>query len=238
MSPKTGLGSLLEKRKDYRNLLVVQALFISAVLFVQETLALLQWPFAGKVADSLVLTLGGIYLYILFDMLGNYTNSPVRKRIMLAVLITTYANAILFANPFFTILEGNALRTWLFGVHAGLFYVELTMLYYCIIDIFRDTTDTTNRLYGAACIYLMIGISFGSLYDVVNLAFPSSLGLAYGYGLPGYIRCLHYSFSVLSGLDTPYPDAIELVKNIGILESIYSNLYVVLVVGRLLSPSE
>ncbi len=236
MIEKGRLGTLLEKRRDYKNLLIMQALLISAVLFIQDTLELIGLSLAGKIADSLVLSIGGGYLYLLFDMLGNYTQSPVRKRIMLAVLITTYANAILFANPFFTIIEGNALRAWLFGVHGGLFYIEVTMLYYCIIDIFRDTNDTTNKLYGAACIYLMIGISFGSLYDVANLAFPGSLGIAFEYGLPGYLKCLHYSFSILSGLDTPYPDAFNLIKNIGIIESIYSNLYVVLVVGRLLSP--
>ncbi len=79
----------------------------------------------------------------------------------------------------------------------------------------------------------MIGISFGSLYDLIAILNPSSLGTKLELGMPSYTENIYYSFNVLGGLDTAYPNPINLVRNLGVIEAIWGNLFIVLIIGKL-----
>jgi hypothetical protein len=92
---------------------------------------------------------------------------------------------------------------------------------------------TPDKLWGAACIFLMIGISFGSLYDLISVAKPGSLGVAIELGLPNYAECVTYSFSILGGVDSGLQPS-RLIRNISILEAVWGGLYGMLIIGKLL----
>jgi hypothetical protein len=104
---------------------------------------------------------------------------------------------------------------------------------FAIRDLFSAGFITVDKLWGAACVFLMVGISFGSLYDLITIARPGSLGVTIELGLPNYSECVTYSFSVLGGIDSDLRPA-KLIKNISILESVWGVLYAMLIIGKLL----
>jgi hypothetical protein len=80
----------------------------------------------------------------------------------------------------------------------------------------------------------MTGISFGSLYDLICIGIPGSLSPNLELGFPNYAECVTYSFRMLTGMDSNYEHATKLIQNISVLESIWGNLFTVLIIGKLL----
>jgi hypothetical protein len=109
----------------------------------------------------------------------------------------------------------------------------MTVIGFAIRDMFSAGFITSDKLWGAACVFLMVGISFGSLYDLICIARPGSLGVDIELGLPNYSECVTYSFSVLGGIDSDLKPT-KLVKNISVIESVWGVLYAMLIIGKLL----
>jgi hypothetical protein len=141
---------------------------------------------------------------------------------------------ILAEFPYYKIIQIADRQLFLLIIHSLLFIIEVTVISYAIRDIFSGEFLTPDKLWGSACIFLMIGISFGSLYDLICIIRPGSLGEAIELGLPSYSECVTYSLSVLGGLDPNHPNAVRLIRNISVLEAVWSNLFVVLIVGKLM----
>src|SRR5437764_247518 len=66
-------------------------------------------------------------------------------------------------NPFFTATDNP--RPYLFIIHAILLVIEILIISHAIRDIFKTGQITSDHLWGAASVYFMIAIAFGSLYD-------------------------------------------------------------------------
>lgn len=109
------------------------------------------------------------------------------------------------------------------------------LLLFMLVDIFREKHDVSYRLWGCASIYLLFGSTFGLLYTLLELLLPSEFALEGTRDIFKFIPCFSLSFYTLSGIDSPFDQFSLLIKNITVVESIFSNLYIVLVVGRLLS---
>jgi len=45
--------------------------------------------------------------------------------------------------------------------------VEISVIYYTILEFFKKDLGLPIKLWGAACIYLMIGLAFGSIYEIL-----------------------------------------------------------------------
>jgi voltage-gated potassium channel len=103
--------------------------------------------------------------------------------------------------------------------------------------IVNDTVVTADTLYGAACIYLLIGITWALVYFVISRLEPGafyvnatrSADLIGGW--PSYV---YFSFVTLStvgyGDITP---ATQLVRSVVILQVITGVFYVAVLIGRL-----
>ena len=124
-------------------------------------------------------------------------------------------------------------QTYLFILHSILLPIEVTVIGFAIRDLFSAGFITSDKLWGAACVFLMVGISFGSLYDLISIARPGSLGVNIELGLPSYSECVTYSFGVLGGIDSDLQPS-KLIKNISIIESVWGVLYAMLIIGKLL----
>lgn len=224
-----------EKQKDFRNVVFTQiAVIISSLLF-KEFLNLFEVEHGAKIGEFVFLLIGGLYLMLLWDMLRNFTQSMLVINSTLYTLLASYAATLVAANPFYHILDPEHERIALLIIHIALFSVEVTVIYFTLVEIFKDSVDMDGRLWGSACIYIMIGISFGSFYDIICIIKPGSLGVLLEQGLPNYMECIYYSMSVIGGLDSEYQQASILVKKIAIVEAVWSNMFIVLLVGRLLA---
>ena len=229
-----------EKRKDYRHIVMLQVLIIASAMLLKEILFIagVSVAHSNLTRDLLFLTLGGTYVFILWDLLRNLTKNNTLLVSLFILIVFGLGVAFFAANPVYDFFDSeNSKRPYLFFVHFFLFTVETIVIYHCVNDIFTGKKLSAEKIWGAACIYLMIGISFGSLYDLVNIVQPGSIGTNLSQGLESYTVCIYYSMTIIGGHDSLL-EAAPIIQNLGIIEAVWSNLFVVLLVGRLLSKPD
>jgi hypothetical protein len=223
-----------EKAKDYRNIVVIQMIIIVAGLTLTEPLLQDSQSSVSKLITTIFSAFAAIYAFLLWDLLRNFTNS---KALIITIFITLSIVVIiglLGEFPYYQVIHVQNRQIYLLMLHGILFPIEVTVIIFALRDLFSEGFLTSDKLWGAACVFLMVGISFGSLYDLISIAKPGSLGINVELGLPNYAECVAHSFSVLGGIDTDLTPT-KLIKNISIIESIGGMLYGMLIIGKLLS---
>ena len=119
-----------------------------------------------------------------------------------------------------------------------LFFAFITISIF--IEIMGTREFMADTLSGAVSVYLLIGISFGQLYDLVETLHPGSFtaGFLDDGSSPGWTLLIFYSFMTLTtvgyGDITPATDA---TRSLAILESTIGVLYVAILVARLIGSS-
>ena len=229
----SGKELLREKQKDYRNVVIMQIVIVVSGLLMSEFLTNGSNLQVRKLVITIFSAFGALYSFLLWDMLRNFTNQLWLIKLILIVLVAIVITGVLGEFPYYQIIEINNRPLYLFMLHGALFPIEITIIGFAMRDIFGGKVLSPDKIWGAACIYLMIGISFGSLYDLIAILNPSSLGTKLELGMPSYTENIYYSFNVLGGLDTAYPNPINLVRNLGVIEAIWGNLFIVLIIGKL-----
>ncbi len=224
-----------EKEKDFRNVVILQCLIIFSALLLKDLLSLIGFEDTLIFRDVIFLLLGGIYVLVLWDLLRNFTRSIWLIYGLFVVIMGSYALALITVNPFFTFFDEESQRPYLFYIHAVLFIIELIVIYFVILDMFSGEKLSPQKLWGAACVYLMIAICFGSAYDLICIAKLGALGESIPLGLESYTTCIYYSLTILGGQDPEYDQPIRLIRNLAVIEAVWGNLFVVLLVGRLLA---
>lgn len=222
-----------EKTKDYRNVVLMQIVIVSFGLLMSEPLLTDSKSPQSKLIILVFSTFAAVYAFLLWDLLRNFTQSQILIKAILFVLAGIVVAGILGEFPYYQIIEIPNRPVYLLFLHGFLFPIELTVISFAIRDIFSGTYLTPDKLWGAACVFLMIGISFGSLYDLINIARPGALGTVLELGLPNYAECVTYSFCVLGGVDSGH-EPTRLIRNISVLEAVWGNLYGMLIIGKLL----
>jgi len=222
-----------EKTKDYRNIVLIQITIIVFGLTLSEPLLQDSKSEESKLIISIFSFFGALYAFLLWDLLRNFTNSKVLISVILIVLSGIVVVGSLVEFPYYQILHIADRQTYLLCIHGLLFPIEVTVIAFTIRDIFSGKFLSPDKLWGAACVFLMIGISFGSLYDLISIALPGSLGVDIELGLPNYSECVTYSFSVLGGVDAGLSPT-RLIRNISVIESVWGNIYGMLIIGKLL----
>lgn len=230
--------NISEKIKDFRNVVLLQCLIIFTAMLLKPTMEMLGFMETYQLRDSIFLVLGGAYIFSLWDLLRNFIQKQRIIFPLLCVIIFTFILALVVVNPFFKISAEHYQRPLLFIIHFVLFLVEAIVIVYGILDLFKEDKTSKDRLWGAASVYLMISISFASAYDLINIIKPGCMGLPLNLGLESYTECIYYSLSILGGQDSIYDHPDRLIRNLGIVESLWGNLFVVLLVGKILSAPD
>lgn len=222
-----------EKLKDFKNVVYVQMVLLLFTLLLKGIFELLGMPYIEQIVPILFFSVLGIYVYLLWDMLRNYTRSKALLIVLLVLIMGTFIIGVVFINPFFTLIEGVTFRILAGSIMATLLIVEISVMYFTIIEMFKRDLPVSERLLGATCIYIIMGIAFGSGYEIIAIIDPSSIDFNLPLGTLHFMKSISYSFLILAGMDNPYNGS-ELMLNISIIEAIWGNLFVVFVVGRLL----
>ncbi|MDX2190769.1 MAG: hypothetical protein SFY32_12980 [Bacteroidota bacterium] len=221
---------------DFMQIVVVQFLIIADAIIFEDLLSLLGFANISQLACQLIfMIVGFLYLTLLWRLLRSFNAGKMALNGTLFLLCVSFCIGMVAANPFIEVFESPIKRVLLFVIQIGIFTSQIIIIYHTIIEIFREDISMNERLWGSAAVYLMIGLSLGSLYDFIAVINPNALGPYHELSLSGYLLCLKYSMHILGALDSIFPDAISLVKNIGIMEAVWSHLFVCLLVGRLLS---
>jgi hypothetical protein len=223
-----------EKQKDYRNIVVIQMVIIVFGLTLSEPLIANPHSEVSKFIISVFSFFGAAYAFQLWDLLRNFTESRSLIMAVFLVLSGIVLTGILVEFPYYQILVVPDRQLYLLSIHGLLFPIEVMVISFTIRDIFSGKFLTPDKLWGAACVYLMIGISFGSLYDLLTIIRPGSLGVNVELGLPNYAECVTYSFSVLGGVDAGIDGTSRLIHNISVIEGVWGGIYAMLIIGKLL----
>ncbi len=225
-----------EKTKDYRNILVLQFIVIVIYFTLEEVLRIVGLLSVIPYKNLIFLAAAGAYFFLLWDMLRNFISSRMVIGGSFGLLMFDYFLGVLGENPFYQLITQP--RPFYFFIHTTLMSIEWMVIYFVIRDLFTASRTTSDKLWCSACLYLTIGITFGSLYDLLNIIQPGSFGRPVPVGFNSYIEGIYYSIAILGSGQPPYPNASALHRSIGILQSVWNNLYLVLLIGRVLLPND
>lgn len=222
-----------EKAKDYRNLAVLLVVIIVLCLLISEPLLTHPGSNTAKLIVSVLSFFGAVYAYLLWDLLRNFTSSRWLLTAFLVVLSGIVGTGILVEFPYYQVIHIENRRAYLFTIHVLLFLTEVTVISFAIRDIFSGGFLTSDKLWGAACVFLLVGICFGSLYDLICIAAPGSLGVPLPLGVPNYTEAVTFSFCILGGVE-PGLNPTRLVRNLSVIEGVWGSIYAMLIIGKLL----
>jgi hypothetical protein len=223
-----------EKQRDYQKVVVLQIFLITVCLTLSDFIINKSHTPTGKLVTTIFSFLGAVYAFSLWDLLRDFTQNKALIRTILFILIGIVILGTMVEFPYYHILEVNDKQLYLLIIHSLVFPIEVIVIGFAIRDIFSGKYLTPDKLWGSAGIFLMTGMSFGSLYDLICIVQPGSLGEVIEPGIPNYSECATYSLSVLGGMDPGHPNAIRLIRNISVIQSVWGNLYVVLIIGKLM----
>ena len=229
-----GLYLQREKAKDYRNLVLLLVIIIVSRLLIFEPLLANPESKVSRLIISLLSFFGTVYAFLLWDLLRNFTSSKWLLATVLFVLFGIVSTGILTEFPYYQeAIHIENRQAYLFTIHVLLFSIEVTVFGFALSDIFSSGFLTSDKLWGAACVFLLVGICFGSLYDLICIARPGSLGVALGLGVPNYTESVTFSFCVLGGVDAGL-NPTRLIRNLSVIEGVWGNIYAMLIIGKLL----
>ncbi len=221
-----------EKLKDYRNIVVIQVTVVTILMTLEDLLAGIGFVDIQKWVYSLFIAFAGFYLLLLWDMMRNFTSNMVIVRGSLAWLMVLFVLGAMGENPFQRLLPNP--RPYYIFIHTSLTIIQTFIISLCIRDIFSGNRVTSDKLWGSACVYLMVGFVFGDVFDLLNLLNPGCFGVEIPVGFASYLGGVYYSYATLGGVDTGYEHVSRLVRNISVIESLFGNLYLVFLIGRIL----
>jgi len=227
------------KIKRFKLTIFSQFLLIIEALLIEDVIHMFTEPseISKSIGELIFLFTTIYYLYCMYQMVKSFNSNVKMVNVMYIILTIAAIIGGTLASPGIHILDHvmTVKRLILGAVQVSLYGSFCSIIYFTLIEIFEENSDMEERMWGSACIYLMISVSFASLYDMVCLVYPNATGILHELRFHSYMMCVTYSMNVLGALDTSFPNAIQIIKDISIIEAVWSNLFAVLLVGRLLS---
>lgn len=210
-SAREQLGRVFTQRCFY--LFFVMLAFIGVVPFVEPTTT-------GRLAVS------AINLFIMVAAVA-----AVGRTVLSFVIIVLLAAATL-ASQYLGITWGDTqhvAHSWFFG--AALYAATIV---YMLRYVFQPDVMTTDKLFGAASAYLMLGALWMFLYALVGNYYPGSFTVAGAPATPEVLDLLYFSFTVLTS--TGFGDIVPVTRQaraICVLEQLTGALFVAILIARL-----
>ena len=191
----------------------------------------------------LLLALIGVVPFVDQTPLGRFVINTIHMFIMVAavaavgrtlfsfVIILLLACAAL-ATQYLGISWGDAqhfVHSWFFS--AGLYAVAIG---YMLSYVFQPEVMTSDKLFGAASAYLMLGALWMYLYALVGTYYPGSFTVAGAPATPDLIELLYFSFTVLTS--TGFGDIVPVTRQaraISVIEQLTGALFLAILIARL-----
>jgi len=197
-------------------------------LLVSLFLLLLLHPFfAGAVLGRIVFL--GCFSAVLFSAL--YAVSENRK---------IFAFAVIFAVP---VLAGRWLGYFLESASLSLIAHSGAVLFLgftasvVLSHVLKDEEVTADKIWGALCVYLLIGLTWGSLFLAMETIWPGSFQMAPTPGAEAQEKLplfMYYSFVTLTTVG--YGDVLPLsplARSFAVVEAVLGQIYLATLIARL-----
>ena len=147
----------------------------------------------------------------------------------------------------FMLASSSIFTTWMRDVNGGEGWTAASLIssiafmafvcYQLNLEVFRPGEINGHRIRGAIAIYVIIGFIFAMVYSLVELLAPGSFsGLGPdGFG-KGLEKSVYFSFVTLTTLGFGDTVPISVVaRNLAVVEAIIGQLYLTILIGRLIS---
>jgi hypothetical protein len=221
-----------EKIRDFRRIVVAQ-LGILVTLVLLELFSWLKFTLYLELAETFFFMAVGAYAYLLWDMLRNYTTSRRIVVLNFIFIMGVFIAGFICVNPFWPMPSSIPYRIVLIAIQSCLLTVECFVIWFTIREFFKRDLGLPIKLWGAAAMYMMIGMTFGSLYEILCVLQVDCLGTDISLRTIAMMKRVGFSFMVLCGLDAPY-NVSPLLSSITTIEALFSEIFIVLIVGRFL----
>jgi hypothetical protein len=222
-----------EKIRDFKRVVLAQVAIIFS-LFLLAVFETMDFAWRIEIAESVFFATLGVYCFLLWDMLRNYASSRRVIIVNFIFIMGVFLFGVVGVNPFYPMAPTPSYRIFLAIVQICLMAVEISVIYYTILEFFKKDLGLPIKLWGAACIYLMIGLAFGSVYEILCISQLDCLGVDIPLRTIALMKRIGFSFMVLSGMGFPYSNVSELMYAAGTVEALWGQIFIVLIVGRLL----
>jgi voltage-gated potassium channel len=132
------------------------------------------------------------------------------------------------------------LRHWPLFVSGGVAVFAGIVVWLVYASAMRPHRPIGDRIVGAICVYLLMGLGFGSVYETLDGVIPGSFRFPAdtAWAAPSSLRYRYFSFVTLATLG--YGDvtpATPLAGTLATLEALAAQLYIGITVARLVSLS-
>lgn len=215
-------------------------------LLVCQSLSLLSNVFiipASKTGDYLITETLAAFMDLFFSLALTtvslfFLYHFMKKKWYFRTLATalTLATVVIFVATILQVEKTNfPLYRIILGCTTSVTLIMIfTSFYEAVTDVFGEKLKIRDSLMGAANIFLLIIILFTFIFAMVGIIIPNSV-VADADISKLYNTCYIYSGYVVASLDLPNNNFSQFVRNGFVLESIFTHLFEVMIIGRLLS---
>jgi hypothetical protein len=200
-------------------------LLCSLVLFIVGTAAL---PETGPARFLEFVLLAGTLVIALVELRVNGQSRMVPIVLAAGVIFVTVADHAIRLRHLPVI--ASILAAIFAGAVVGLAYAS----------VMRPDRSVSDRIVGAICVYLLIGLAWASLFETLDFVAPGSFRFPAdtAWATPGTVRYRYLSFVTLATLG--YGDVTPqtpLAGTLAALEAVTGQLYIGITVARLVALS-
>jgi hypothetical protein len=201
--------------------------FFFLFLLLLATLILFPYSQSSRFGHYAFLVIGSAAILI-----SVYAAKIHRGLLVLAILL---AIPTLFHRIFVSKAELSSFT--IFNVVLSLVF-DLLIVVVIFRHVFARDRPNSETIFGALCIYLLVGFSFASLYEMVAVAQPYAFYLdphANLHAAPARFDFIYYSFGTMTSLGAAGITAVSpQARSITVLEAILGVLYLAVLIARLM----
>lgn len=178
---------------------------------------------------------GVLFFVFIVRLIKNLGVNELFLKFILGLLATA---VILRFATVFTISDTGLKLIFSLLSSSMLLIMQSICVYFMSANLFIDENPIKEKLWASVCVYFLIAATFGTLYSILLTINPTALGMELLRPVDIYIMGLVYSYNVISGLDPIYDSTSETIRMTAVLESIFTMLFMVILIGRLLGSKE
>ena len=233
MNPSPAISeAIAEKQRDYRNVVITQAILVSFALVLEDLIELFGVSADRQFFYSGFLLLGAVYYYMIWDLVKNFLENKIIVWGLLALMVIDFSVLMVAEYPFGKIVSDPT--PYLMGVHTVLFLTEVFVMYFVFKDIFGKSELKLSKLWGSVSLFLMMAIAFASIYDIINFLVPGSFGISLEPGFPTFSESLYFSLVTIVGGTASFTQTSHLIRDVAAIEGVWGTLYLVILIGRII----
>ena len=206
------------KKKNWRFIFLLASLLLLIILF--------------PLFDSVRYGGGGVQaISSVIMLLSIYAISDNRRNIIIGLILAIPA----FAGGWASYMAFDSLLSFIEGLFSMAFYGFTTVI--ILRHVVSGTKVTKDTISGAVCVYLLMGITWGTAYKVIEEAHPGSFYIdpvLNSGGILNFSDFIYFSFVTLT--TTGFGDILPLsglARSLTILETVTGVLFVAVLMARL-----